>query len=276
MTVVDVKRAHFHAKATRRIFIELPKEDARHGEGDICGELVMSLYGTRDAAYNWEEAYSTYLQEIGFQRGGASPCHFYDPKTQVRILVHGDDFVAVGPEADVDQWTRKMAAQYPCVSHKIGPNDEHEKELKVIGRHVRLTSQGVEVEVDAKYAEQALEAYGMTGAKSVTSPGAKENDLDNEGRRDLLRRRLLEEGKPMSEKVAEWERPVRGEEVSDEEKVRFRSVAALLNFIGPDRSDMQYPLKEVLRAVSCCAYADHWDLQIRHRRQDKPDVGLSS
>ena len=55
----------------------------------------------------------------------------------------------------------------------------------------------------------------------------------------------------MSEKVAEWEKPVRGEEVSDEEKVRFRSVAALLNFIGPDRSDMQYPLKEVLRAVSC-------------------------
>ena len=73
MTVVDVKRAHFHAKATRRIFIELPKEDARHGEDDVCGELVMSLYGTRDAAYNWEEAYSSYLQEIGFQRGGSIP-----------------------------------------------------------------------------------------------------------------------------------------------------------------------------------------------------------
>ena len=103
MAVVDVKRAHFHARASRRLFIELPKEDARHGEPDLCGELVMSLYGTRDAAFNWEEAYSTYLQDLGFERGKASPCHFFDARRQLRLLVHGDDFVAVGPEGEVDR-----------------------------------------------------------------------------------------------------------------------------------------------------------------------------
>ena len=87
-----------------------------------------------------------------------------------------------------------MEGQYPCVSNTIGPDDDHEKELKVIGRYIRMTSQGVEIEVDPKYAVQAIEAYGMANAKSVVSPGSKEDDLDNEGRKDLLRRRLLEEG----------------------------------------------------------------------------------
>ena len=52
MATIDVKRAHFHAMATRRLFIELPAEDARSSEADVVGELVMSLYGTRDAAFN--------------------------------------------------------------------------------------------------------------------------------------------------------------------------------------------------------------------------------
>ena len=58
MAVLDVTRAHFHAAATRRLFVELPPEDARYGEPDVCGEMIMSMYGTRDAAYNWEAAYA--------------------------------------------------------------------------------------------------------------------------------------------------------------------------------------------------------------------------
>ena len=54
----------------------------------------------------------------------------------------------------------------------------------------------------------------------------------------------------MIDKDAEWERQMRGKEISDEDKIKFRSVAALLNFIGPDRADIQFPLKEVLRAVA--------------------------
>ena len=96
MALLDVSRAHFHAKATRRLFVELPPEDARHGVEDLCGELVMSLYGTRDAAFNWEESYSRFLMELGIKRGKASPCHFFRPVTGLMILVHGDDFVAGG------------------------------------------------------------------------------------------------------------------------------------------------------------------------------------
>ena len=44
---IDVRRAYFHADAIRDIYIELPPEFAEEG---MCGKLMKSMYGTRDAA----------------------------------------------------------------------------------------------------------------------------------------------------------------------------------------------------------------------------------
>ena len=55
---VDVSRAHFYAKAVRPTHIKLPGEDPRSGETGVVGKLMMSMYGTRDAAQNWAEEYS--------------------------------------------------------------------------------------------------------------------------------------------------------------------------------------------------------------------------
>ena len=32
----------------------------------MCGELIKSMYGTRDAAQNWEHEYMEYQKELGF------------------------------------------------------------------------------------------------------------------------------------------------------------------------------------------------------------------
>ena len=55
---LDIKRAHFYAKARRPVFVELPAEDPRYGDPEVCGELLYSLYGTRDAAANWRNTLS--------------------------------------------------------------------------------------------------------------------------------------------------------------------------------------------------------------------------
>ena len=70
-----------------------PPEDYKEG---MCGRLLKSLYGTRDAARNWEEEYSTYLQSIGFLRGISSPSVFYHPTREIRVVVHGGDFTFLG------------------------------------------------------------------------------------------------------------------------------------------------------------------------------------
>ena len=56
----------FHAKSRRRVFVKLPPEDATEG---MCGLLLKSMYGTRDAAQNWEFEYADFMIAAGFKRG---------------------------------------------------------------------------------------------------------------------------------------------------------------------------------------------------------------
>ena len=53
---IDIRKAYFHAEAERLVYVSLPEEFCDPGEfGRVCGRLNYSLYGTRDAANNWEE-----------------------------------------------------------------------------------------------------------------------------------------------------------------------------------------------------------------------------
>ena len=70
---IDVRRAYFHAKARRDVFVALPDEDQENG---MCGKLIKSMYGTRDGAQNWEGEYGEFMEEERFLSGKASPCVF--------------------------------------------------------------------------------------------------------------------------------------------------------------------------------------------------------
>ena len=51
---VDVSRAHSHAKAQRPVLVKLSAEDCSGKDKGKIGLLKKSMYGTRDAASNWE------------------------------------------------------------------------------------------------------------------------------------------------------------------------------------------------------------------------------
>jgi len=63
-----VKRAYFHELAERELYVELPPEDTEYGIGKV-GRLNLSLYGTRDAAANWQRCVADHLRSIGFTQG---------------------------------------------------------------------------------------------------------------------------------------------------------------------------------------------------------------
>jgi hypothetical protein len=106
---IDVRRAYFHAKARRNIYVQLPKEDWEEG---MCGKLEKAMYGTRDAAQNWEYAYCEFMTAIGFIRGVSSPCALYHPGRNVRAVIHGDDFTLLGREGDLDWFRREISEKY--------------------------------------------------------------------------------------------------------------------------------------------------------------------
>ena len=103
MMVSDVRRAYCYAPVERPIWIELPPEDktTEDIEQDMVGQLNFSLYGTRDAALNWQGKVSKHLSGIGFSKGAASGCLFQHSKRNIKTLVHGDDCVSVGKKRHV-------------------------------------------------------------------------------------------------------------------------------------------------------------------------------
>ena len=64
------------------------------------GKLRVSLYGTRDATANWEDAYAKVLTEH-------SPCPFCCKERGIRVVVHGDDFLSGCPRSQLG-WLEKV------------------------------------------------------------------------------------------------------------------------------------------------------------------------
>ena len=68
---IDVSRAYFHAKAQRPVLIRLPVEDRMGADAGKVGLMKKSMYGTRDAASNWERDWQGHVQKWGFNWGSA-------------------------------------------------------------------------------------------------------------------------------------------------------------------------------------------------------------
>jgi hypothetical protein len=169
---IDVRRAYFHAKSRRPVFVKLPPED--HQEG-MCGRLMKAMYGTRDAAQNWELAYSEFVQRIGFISSLVNPCVFYHAHRRLYLVVHGDDFTIAGREIELD-WFRARIAEEMDVKFRarLGPDEKDDKAVRILNRVVEWTQEGLIYEADQRHAELIVKDVGLKeGSKSVNTPGIK-------------------------------------------------------------------------------------------------------
>ena len=86
----------------------------------------MSMYGTRDAALNWALEYGETLKAAGYQQGRANPCLFHHAGLKVSIMVHGDDFVAVGPAENLVDTRRALEEKHKLKVETLGTKrDSH-------------------------------------------------------------------------------------------------------------------------------------------------------
>ena len=81
--LTDVSLAYFHAKAQRLVLVRLPVEDRMGTDAGKIDLLKKSMYGTRDAASNWERDWQVHVKSWCFELGLSSKNH-------------GDDFVLTG------------------------------------------------------------------------------------------------------------------------------------------------------------------------------------
>ena len=219
LMVNDVARAYFNAPNLVPTFVEICEEDQEPGDEDICGELLVSMYGTRPAANNWQKFYTTLLINNGFERTRACTCTFRHHERDIDLMVHGDDFVSTGDGDDLVWLKGIFEAKFEISTNTIGHEPQDEKQLKVLNRIITVEEHGYTYEPDARHAEVIIRDLGLRDAKSVSTPTADD--------------------------VRE------PDELLDHERYKkYQSICARCNFLALDRMDIQFASKECCRAMS--------------------------
>ena len=139
----DVSRAYFYAPAERPVYVQLPEEDQLPGDEGKCGRLKMSMYGTRDAALNLSKEYGKTLCNSGFIQGRSNPCLFRHDGMGVSIMVHGDDFIAVGPKDNLKATKDILENKYKLKVEVLGMGKDESPEVIVLNKIVRMREAGI-------------------------------------------------------------------------------------------------------------------------------------
>ena len=187
-----------------------------------CAKLIFTLYGMRTAACNWEREYSKTLDEAGFNAGRATVVAFYHRERDVRIVVHGDDFVVEGEDAGLDWVKGVLAAKYITkVRGVLGPEPGDQKSIDILGRVVEWREGELWWEADPRHVERIIGSMEMEDCNGSVVPGVmlEADDGDDAG-------------------------------LTGEELTRYRSVVARANFIAQGRPDIRYSVKELCRDMA--------------------------
>ncbi len=137
--VNDVARAFFEAYATREVCVELPEEALSDGESkeEWVAYLEKSLYGTRDAALNFQKECRKYLSSLGFRIGRYNVSTYYHEEKNLKMMLHGDDFATVGGVEEIQWLRKKMEERFELKTTIIG--QEEEQEGRILNRIIRYT-----------------------------------------------------------------------------------------------------------------------------------------
>ena len=133
----------------------------------------VSMYGTRDAALNWSKEHGDTLKQSGFIRGRNNPCLFQNKELNVSIMVHGDDFIAVGSEKKLKTTRAILENKCKIKVEVLGDKRDQTKELRIFNKVVRLTNEGVELEADPRHVEFLAKSLNLENCKAVVMPGVK-------------------------------------------------------------------------------------------------------
>jgi hypothetical protein len=220
--VNDISRAYFYAPATAPTFVEICEEDWEDGDEENCGELLVSMYGTRTAAKNWQICYSELLIAAGFKKGKTNNCIFYHPQRHIRTMVHGDDFVSVASERNLIWFKTVLEGKFETKTNIIGPDKDDGKCARVLNRIISYTSEGIEYEADQRHAEAMIKDLNMTDAKAISTPGSDEAQHSES----------------------------KNEPLNQHYESIYRSVVAKGNYLAADRPDIQFAVKECARGMS--------------------------
>ena len=227
----DVSRAFFEAPMRREMCAEIPREARTRKDDldDLVALLKMSLYGTRDAAANFQEEVKKLMLKIGFTRGRYNTSTYFHKQKKLKVLVHGDDFVSSGMRQQALWFKNELEKRFKIKTKVIGNGEGEMREATVLNRTIRVMENGWEYEADQRHADIIVKELNLRDAKGVKTPG--------------------EDEKP-------WLAEEDATALAGKDATGYRALSARSNYLAQDRSDIQYAVKEICRAMSAPTKGD--------------------
>eukprot|EP00973_Karenia_brevis_P081866 11349902-Karenia_brevis.AAC.1 len=220
--VNDVSRAYFYARSESPTFVRICSEDWEDGDEHKCGELQVSMYGTRQAAQNWQNRVNEVLEKHGFSQAKSSPCVFHHVGRDILTMVHGDDFLSTATEANLRWLKGILDTTFEIKTKIVGPEARDEKQLKILNRIITYRDSGIDYEPDPRHAEIIIEQLGLKEGKEVSTPGVDQEPLTANST----------------------------EKLNTEQTTRYKSIVARANFLALDRPEIQFAVKECAKSMS--------------------------
>ena len=168
LSFVDIQKAYSNGVPSRLIYMSLPPQLGL--PKCVVAKQTRCVCGTRDAGMIWEQGCKDALENVGFISGVSDPCQ---ADRDISVVVYGDDFTAMGTDADLDWYTSELEKVFGIkIRGRIGGGTE-ETEIRILNRIVRITPNGVLYEADPRHHELLVRSMGLEAGSSVINSGVK-------------------------------------------------------------------------------------------------------
>ena len=134
------------------------------------GKLIPALYGTRDPPLAWQTVVKSDMKAMGFDECKVTNGVFTHRGRDLRAVAHVDDVLLSGEMHDLFWFRDQLLKKYEHKVHVAGWDREDNKELSFLGRVIRTTPTGIELEGDDKHGELLEKEWGMANCNPVAPP----------------------------------------------------------------------------------------------------------
>ena len=160
---IDIKSAFTNPEIDRLMYMEIAPPN---GSRDKVWELNRSVYGLKQAAYEWYNEVLAMLKELGFKRSEVDHGLFYKEVNGVILIipVYVDDFTIVGnDEPAIAEFKAQVSERYEITD--LG------KVRWILGMHIeRDESRRLITISQEQYINNILERFGMSDCRPVSTP----------------------------------------------------------------------------------------------------------
>ena len=101
------------------MLVRLPVEDRLTADASKIVLLKKIMFGTRDAASNWERDWQERVKRWGFLLGLSSKNLYRQERHQVSGMARGGGFRAHTGPTELTEFEKKMAGAYPIKAKRI-------------------------------------------------------------------------------------------------------------------------------------------------------------